>query len=133
MAGLPASTPDLYNSRMPRFVILEHDHPVLHWDLMLEREGVLRTWRLTEAPVGPAPVAAEALFDHRLVYLDYEGPVSGNRGVVRRWDRGTYSLLNENDGLTLRLDGEQLTGIFRLHQTGQTEWTFQRLPSEPEA
>ena len=27
---------------MPRYVILEHDHPVLHWDLMLEAGGVLQ-------------------------------------------------------------------------------------------
>src|SRR5438094_6028330 len=109
---------------MPRFVILEHDHPVLHWDLMLERDGVLRTWRLAKPLEGPDPVAAEASFDHRVVYLDYEGPVSGGRGVVRRWDRGSYSLLDESDGLRLRLDGQRLSGVFTLRQTGQTEWTF---------
>ncbi len=111
---------------MPRFVILEHDHPILHWDLMLEQEGVLRTWRLAEPPAGMSPVAAEPSFDHRLVYLDYEGPVSGNRGVVRRWDHGTYALLDEKDGLTLRLDGERLSGVFALLQSGQAGWTFQR-------
>ena len=28
---------------MPRFVILEHDYPQRHWDLMLEGDGVLAT------------------------------------------------------------------------------------------
>src|SRR5688572_1045480 len=111
---------------MPRFVILEHDYPVLHWDLMLEGEGVLRTWRLAEPP-GTRAVAAEPSFDHRLVYLEYEGPVSGDRGVVRRWDRGTYSPVAEQEGgLTVRLDGERLQGVFVLRQTGQGEWTFER-------
>ena len=35
---------------MPRFVILEHDYPELHWDLMLETAGALRTWRLLRPP-----------------------------------------------------------------------------------
>src|SRR5947199_376784 len=58
---------------MPRFVILEHDHPARHWDLLLESEGVLRAWRLPAPPQGDALVQAN--FDHRLFYLDYEGPV----------------------------------------------------------
>ncbi len=73
-----------------RFVILRHDHPTLHWDFMLETAGVLKTWRW------PTPYAgtffAEALPDHRLEYLEYEGPVSGGRGSVRCWDRGVYEM-----------------------------------------
>ena len=36
---------------MQQFVILRHDFPELHWDLMLEEEGVLKTWRLNAPPV----------------------------------------------------------------------------------
>src|SRR5205807_395991 len=43
---------------MPRFVILEHDHPELHWDLMLEAGPVLRTWRLAAPPQPGRAVAA---------------------------------------------------------------------------
>ena len=76
---------------MPRFVILEHDYPELHWDFMLECAGALKTWRLAEPPATHGElIAAVALEDHRLDYLDYEGPVSGNRGRVKRWDRGDY-------------------------------------------
>src|SRR5580765_3650553 len=35
---------------MPRYVILAHDHPFPHWDLMLERDASLRTWRLATLP-----------------------------------------------------------------------------------
>src|SRR5206468_490246 len=59
---------------MPRFVILEHDHPTRHWDLMLEARGVLRTWRLSAPPKAGVAIAATASFDHRAIYLDYEGP-----------------------------------------------------------
>ena len=80
---------------MPRFVILEHDHPRLHWDLMLEAGDVLRTWRLAEIPRPGVTIRAESLGDHRKLYLDYEGPVVGNRGQVKRWDAGTYAALEE--------------------------------------
>lgn len=80
---------------MPRFVILEHDHPVRHWDLMLETGSILRTWRLAEPPRPGSVITAEATFDHRLHYLDYEGPVSGDRGTVTRWLAGTYEILRE--------------------------------------
>lgn len=85
---------------VPRFVILQHDHPTLHWDLMLETGGVLRTWRLAGPPSPGSAVAAEPLGDHRILYLDYEGPVSGNRGTVRRWDAGTYSGLTQQAEVT---------------------------------
>jgi hypothetical protein len=75
---------------MPRFVILAHDWPRPHFDLLLEAGPVLKAWRLLAEPVPDAWVPAEPNADHRLMYLDYEGPVSGGRGEVRRWLAGTY-------------------------------------------
>jgi hypothetical protein len=97
---------------MPRFVVLEHDYPERHWDFMLEAGGVLRTWRLSAPPEAGMPLRAEASFDHRLVYLDYEGPVSGNRGRVIAWDRGTYQEEADStaDKMVLRLQGNRLDG-----------------------
>src|SRR5437879_2020084 len=46
---------------MRRFVILEHDHPQLHWDLMLEAGPALRTWRLS-APLAAGSFVAQAAF-----------------------------------------------------------------------
>ena len=40
---------------------------------------------------------AEALPDHRLIYLEYEGPISGDRGTVVAWDRGEYRLKRQSD------------------------------------
>ena len=83
---------------MPRFVILCHDPAPdttqrLHWDLMLETENALRTWALSEEISSGVSVSARQLAHHRKAYLDYEGPVSGNRGSVHRWDHGVYDLL----------------------------------------
>jgi hypothetical protein len=80
---------------MPRFVILEHDHPVLHWDFMLEAGDVLRTWRLSQMPCVMSCMNCQALPDHRLAYLDYEGPLSRGRGSVRRRAAGEFSLKSD--------------------------------------
>ena len=70
---------------MPRFVVLEHVRPEdRHWDLMLESGDALATWALKHSPDSAQPIAAEQLPDHRLAYLDYEGPISGGRGAVTR-------------------------------------------------
>ena len=66
---------ELPEAAVPRYVILEHDHPARHWDFMLESGDVLRTWRLAAPPRPGGAVAAEPSFDHRRAYLDYEGPV----------------------------------------------------------
>ena len=110
---------------MPRFVILSHDHPFAHWDLMLETRGSLRTWRLLQSPDLSARIEAEALADHRLYYLDYEGPVSGDRGEVTQWDRGDYSALCESpERLAIELHGQRLSGRYVLDRRDDQRWTF---------
>jgi hypothetical protein len=110
---------------MSRFVILEHDHPQLHWDLMLEAGERLRTWRLDEMPCGQAVVPAQAIAEHRVAYLDYEGPVSGGRGSVRRREAGLYHLEEErNDKLELRLQGSSLVGRAVLLRLDGDRWEF---------
>jgi hypothetical protein len=109
--------------RVPRFVILEHDHPELHWDLMLETGASLRTWRLARPPQTPGDaIEALPLANHRLHYLDYEGPVSGGRGVVKCWDAGNY---DEVDADHVRLQGARVRGLVRLTQTGASGWSFE--------
>lgn len=89
-----------------RFVILEHDYPFLHWDLLLEEECSARTWRLLRKPCLGEPIAAEPLPDHRLMYLDYEGVVSGDRGSVKRVIAGTYEpMSDQTDVLAFALSG----------------------------
>lgn len=92
-------TPSLLSAG--RFVWLRHELPAganraSHWDLMLEVSGALATWAFASAlfsdRVGESRSAGAALrlADHRLAYLDYEGPISGGRGEVRRMDSGHY-------------------------------------------
>ena len=118
---------------MPRFVILEHDHPILHWDLMLEGDGVLQTWRLAHAPEPLAgAIEATALADHRVMYLDYEGPISGNRGNVKRWDAGEYieEAGSAAEARSLFLKGARLCTRVLLMRISEGSWRLRFLPSE---
>ena len=100
---------------MPRFVILEHDWPRRHWDLMLEAGGRLRTWRLTAPLAAGAEVEAEPIGDHRVHYLDYEGPVSGNRGSVVRWDQGDFEWRrNDSESVAVNLAGLRCRGTLEI-------------------
>jgi hypothetical protein len=101
---------------MPRYVILRHDSPRgLHFDFMLERGDVLKTWELPSEPQPGCEMPARPLPDHRLAYLDYEGPVGGDRGRVTQWDRGDYELIAESpDCCQVFLEGEKLHGPMTL-------------------
>lgn len=109
---------------MARFVILQHEgtatyKPGVHWDLMLESDGGLWTWALEREPISDGPIAAERLVDHRLAYLDYEGTVSGGRGIVTRWDGGDFELLGQSAyEITVRLSGSHIQAAVRLWQVG---------------
>ena len=78
-------------SRLSRFVILEHNHPFLHWDLLLEHGEVLQSWRLLGPVTAGAWIPSQSIPDHRRMYLSYEGPVSGNRGNVKRFTCGQFT------------------------------------------
>jgi len=116
-----------------RYVILEHNYPERHWDLMLECGDVLRTWRLAAPPRPGRPVRAQTSLDHRLLYLDYEGPVSKGRGRVVRWDSGAFAwLADESERVLLRLQGERCRGAAELRRVTPDEWsvTFSEDPGE---
>jgi hypothetical protein len=123
-----------YTSSMPRFVLLFHDCPPSepgrlgpgapsHWDLMLELDGALMTWNLAELPPNwqtpsdqdAIELKATRLPSRRLAYLEYEGPVSNNRGHVTRIDRGDYEIAGESPAwLEVRLAGNIARGTVRL-------------------
>jgi hypothetical protein len=108
---------------MPRFVILEHDHPTLHWDLLLESGTILRAWRLSSPPAEGAVIPAQGNTDHRLFYLDYEGPISGGRGTVKRWDAGEFAFELQGDGpVEVKVEGMRLRGTIILQPSPDRGW-----------
>ncbi|MDP7275841.1 MAG: DNA polymerase ligase N-terminal domain-containing protein [Planctomycetaceae bacterium] len=117
-----------------RFVILSHDRPFQHWDLLLEIDAgsPLLTWRILDDPGEGTGWRAEPLPDHRREYLDYEGPISGDRGTVTRWDAGDWIAVEPvrslvDDGGILEVRGTRWQCRLRL-SPGDQFWTIELLP-----
>ena len=109
---------------MPRFVILAHDWPTPHFDLMLEDGSSLLTWRLAREPSLNCEIAAEQIANHRIEYRDYEGLVSGDRGHVIRWDSGTFEWVERNvDRMAMQLHGRKLVALATWYLT-ESVWIF---------
>lgn len=117
---------------MARYVILRHDTPQgdprpRHWDFLLEAGSQLRAWALAEEPQAGRMIVAESLPNHRLAYLDYEGPISGDRGAVCQWDAGTFQWQQVTETTSVvELTGRRLVGVARLtRKTGDSaHWQF---------
>ena len=81
------------------------------------------TWRLSAPPEEGTILDAEQSFDHRLFYLDHEGPVSGGRGSVTCWDGGTFDWeTHEPNRVVVSLAGARLRGMFRLECAAGGAW-----------
>jgi hypothetical protein len=103
-----------------RFVVLEHDWPSPHFDLMIDDgQERLRTFALDRLPDNTSePVLVPELARHRRSYLDYEGPVSGGRGSVRRIDAGRATLSQTSpERLRVVLAGVRFNGTISLERT----------------
>jgi len=81
---------------MPQFVILHHDWPQPHFDLLLENGASLLAFRLPKLPEGAERLTVTRLFDHRRLYLTYEGVVPGGKGQVVRRVSGTWRLISQS-------------------------------------
>lgn len=120
---------------MPRYVILRHEVPVgsarpSHWDFMLEHGDVLRTWAIEQWPDAVESQPAILLPDHRAAYLTYEGPVSGNRGEVARWDEGTFTTASDltSESVEAVLTGRRLRGRVTLIQLAAATFDYRYRP-----
>ena len=104
---------------MPRFTISHHagSKEGNHYDLLLEQGETLKTWRL-ENPSFQVPQTAKQIQDHRKIYLDYEGEVSGGRGTVKIWDTGAYVADRwEEKRIRIAVVGRQLRTRLRLDRS----------------
>jgi bifunctional non-homologous end joining protein LigD len=129
----------------PRFVIHEHSATRLHWDLRLERDGVLASWAVPKGlPIEPKDNRFAAhTEDHPLEYLEFEGEIpkgSYGAGTMSIWDAGTYEELKwEPRKVEVALHGERLSGRYALFAIEQGEqpkdWMIHRMdpPADPDA
>ena len=103
-----------------RFVIQKHQARHLHYDMRLEREGVLKSWAIPKEPSCSSGVKRLAVEteDHPLGYEEFEGEIpEGNygAGAVEIWDRGSYLPLEWKEQLIVfEVKAQKLAGTFCL-------------------
>jgi DNA ligase D-like protein (predicted ligase)/DNA ligase D-like protein (predicted 3'-phosphoesterase) len=113
------------------FVVQEHHARRLHYDLRLEKDGVLKSWAVPKGfpeTTDEKRLAVETE-DHPLQYGGFEGTIPAGQygaGTVKIWDKGSYDpkVWNENI-IEFRLKGEKLTGRFilvRLRKAKEKSW-----------
>lgn len=100
---VPPAAPAGGGGAAPSFVIQEHHARRLHWDVRLERDGVLASWAV---PKGPPLTTSENRLavqteDHPLEYGSFQGTIPHGEygaGEVTIWDSGTCEIEKWRDG-----------------------------------
>ncbi|WP_349675481.1 MULTISPECIES: non-homologous end-joining DNA ligase [unclassified Pseudonocardia] len=127
-----------------RFVIQEHHATALHWDLRLERGGVLASWAVPKGLPEDSETVRMAVRteDHPLEYLDFHGDIPRGEyggGHMTVWDSGRYDTEKWNDNeVAVVLHGERARGRFvLLHRDGgqgagrADRWLLRRTRDQP--
>lgn len=102
------------------FVVQEHHASTLHWDLRLERDGVLKSWAIPKGPPEETGVRRLAVQteDHPIAYIDFEGVIPEGEyggGTVGLWDHGEYYAEKWlDDEVMVHLRGRRLEGRYCL-------------------
>lgn len=119
---------------MPYFVVHEHHARQLHFDLRLERDGVLKSWAIPKGPsMNPQDKRLAIMVeDHPLDYGDFEGIIPEGHygaGKVYIWDKGEYKTVKgsiEEGQWEVDMKGEILRGKFVLLRlkSGENNWLF---------
>jgi DNA ligase D-like protein (predicted polymerase)/DNA ligase D-like protein (predicted 3'-phosphoesterase) len=110
-----------------RFVVQEHHARRLHYDVRLERGGVLVCWAVPKGlPEKPgAPRLAVHTEDHPLEYLDFHGEIPKGEyggGAMTVWDSGTYETEKwSDDEVAVTLRGGQVEGRFVFFRPARNE------------
>jgi bifunctional non-homologous end joining protein LigD len=125
------------------FVVHEHRTPRgrsgerVHWDLRLERHGVLKSWAVPKGPpTGPGlNRLAVPTEDHPLEYASFSGTIAAGEhggGEVAIWDAGRYATERwADDHVTVAFDGRRLTGRYVLFRLPDGTWNVRKLDPDP--
>ena len=133
----PAGEPP---AERPRFVVQEHHARRLHWDLRLERDGVLVSWAVPKGiPRDPSENRlAVHTEDHPLEYIHFSGEIpagSYGAGTMTIWDQGTYECHKfRDDEVMVTFHGERVQGRYVLFRTRGENWMIHRMdpPQDPD-
>lgn len=115
------------------FVLHRHHATRLHYDLRLEKDGVLKSWAV---PKGLPPRRgimrlAVSTEDHPLEYGDFEGSIPGGQyggGKIWIYARGKYEIIKEKkDGFYFRLKSRELNAEYVMHHSRDNKWILERI------
>jgi bifunctional non-homologous end joining protein LigD len=121
-----------------RFVIQQHHARALHWDVRMERDGVLVSFAVPRGLPRDRNRnnLAKHTEDHPLEYLDFHGEIPAGEyggGTMLIHDRGTYDTDKwRDDEISVTFHGDRTTGRYVFFQTGGNDWMVRRMdPPEP--
>ncbi len=113
------------------FVVQEHHARRLHYDIRLEKEGILKSWAVPKGipqTLNEKRLAVETE-DHPLEYANFEGAIPEGQygaGTVRIWDNGSYETkIWDENMIEFTLHGQKLKGryvLVRLKKAGGKNW-----------
>ncbi|MFX0096606.1 MAG: DNA polymerase ligase N-terminal domain-containing protein [Candidatus Hodarchaeota archaeon] len=114
------------------YVIQKHDATRLHYDLRLQREGVLKSWAIPKEPPTEKGIKRLAIEteDHPIDYADFQGLIAEGEygaGTVETWDKGEYHPEKwEESEIIINIDGKKLKGRYCLIRFKKEEksWLF---------
>lgn len=119
------------------FVIQEHHARSLHWDVRLERGGVLVSWAVPKGlPLHPRDNRlAVHTEDHPIDYGSFQGDIPAAEyggGNVILWDRGRYELEKWTDReVKVVFHGTRTEGRYIFFQTRGRDWMVHRMDPPP--
>jgi len=115
------------------FVVHRHHASRLHYDLRLERDGVLKSWAVPKG-LPPRPGIkrlAVSVEDHPLDYVNFEGAIPKGEyggGMMWKFAQGRHEITREKkDGFYFRLQSRELNGEYRIHRTRENQWLLERV------
>jgi len=102
------------------YVIHKHHASHLHYDLRLEKGGVLKSWAIPKEPPREKGIKrlAVSVEDHPLGYEKFKGEIPKGQygaGKVEIWDKGHYLPKEEKPGAVIfDIMGKRLKGTYCL-------------------
>lgn len=118
------------------FVVQEHDARHLHYDLRLERNGVLESWAVPKGIPQKAGIKRLAIKteDHPLEYAKFHGIIPEGQygaGTVKIWDKGNYTVKNwEENKIEFSPSGTKISGkyvLVRFKKGGEKNWLLMKV------
>jgi bifunctional non-homologous end joining protein LigD len=140
---VPAAGTALPSGNDDTFVVQEHHTPRgrtgerVHWDLRLERDGVLKSWAIPKGP--PTAPGTNRLAvpteDHPLEYASFSGEIAAGEyggGHVTIWDAGRYATEKWDERhIIVTFDGRRLAGRYALFPLDDGAWNIRKLDATP--